>query len=61
MIQDLNRTVPPYVILDAEFEDEHEPNDSSKNTGVTILDDYIRSKYTYLRSFGYLEVWRRNS
>ena len=61
MIQDLNRTVPPYVILDAEFEDEHEPNDSSKSTGVTILDDYIHSNYTYLRSFGYLELWRRKS
>lgn len=61
MIRDLNKTVPPYVILDAEFEDVNEPNASSKNTGVTILDDYIRSKYTHLRSFGYLELWRRNS
>ena len=60
MIRDLESTVPPYVIRDSEFEAIHEPNDSSKSTGVTLLDVYIAQHYRFLRAFGQMSVWQRN-
>jgi hypothetical protein len=35
-----------------------EPNDSSKSSGVTLLDDYIHSKYQLVQTFGLESVWR---
>jgi len=58
MVDELERNTPPYIVLDSEFERFHEPNDSSKSTGVTLLDDYIHSRYQPVATFGFLSVWQ---
>jgi Dolichyl-phosphate-mannose-protein mannosyltransferase len=58
MIHELKVTSPPYVVLDSEYDSVREPNDSSKSTGVTLLDDYIRNRYQPIRTFGSLSVWQ---
>jgi hypothetical protein len=59
MINELEGSAPPYIVLDSEFEQTTEPNDSSKSTGVTLLDDYLRRKYQLVQIFGDLSVWQR--
>jgi hypothetical protein len=59
MVHELDVQRPQYVVLDAEFEQLQEPNDSSKSSGVTLLDDYIHSKYQPVQTFGVMTVWRR--
>ena len=58
MVRELQMNSPPYVVLDSEFEAVHEPNDSSRSTGVTLLDEYIRKAYRPARNFGDLSVWQ---
>ena len=57
MVEELKRSAPPYIILDSEFDSAHEPNDSSKSTGVTLLDDFIHSKYRFVQSFEEMSIW----
>jgi hypothetical protein len=59
MVDEFERNVPPYIVLDSEFAEEDEPNDSSRSSGVTLLDDYIRDKYQQVASFGLMSVWQR--
>jgi hypothetical protein len=59
MVDEFERNVPPYIVLDSEFAQENEPNDSSRSSGVTLLDDYIRDKYQQVASFGLMSVWQR--
>jgi hypothetical protein len=59
MIRELERNPPPYVTLDAEFDLIREPNDSSKSSGVTLLDDYIHTKYEPRETFGTISIWQR--
>ena len=59
MVQELELNAPPYVVLDSEFDQMHEPNDSSRSTGVTLLDQYIHKTYQHTRSFGDMSIWRR--
>lgn len=61
MAEELEVNSPPYVVLDSEFESQQEPNDSSKSTGVTLLDDYIRSKYQPVQTFGSMSIWVRTT
>jgi hypothetical protein len=61
MIRELATRRPPYVVLDSEFEAFNEPNDSSLNTGVRLLDDFIRQQYEPVRYFGNLTILRRKS
>jgi hypothetical protein len=58
MVHELEVNAPPYIVLDSEYDLVREPNDSSKSTGVTLLDDYIHSKYQPIRTFGDLSVWQ---
>jgi hypothetical protein len=58
IVGDLERNPPPYIVLDSEFESEHEPNDSSKSSGVTVLDQYIRNTYQSTETFGLLSIWK---
>ena len=58
MIQDLDRNRPPYVVLDSEFEEVHEPNESDKSSGVTLLDDYIHTRYRPVVTFGAISIWQ---
>jgi hypothetical protein len=59
IVADLERTRPPVVVLvDAKHSDE--PNESSKASGVHVLDDYIRTAYEPVRGEGpYLVLGRR--
>jgi hypothetical protein len=63
MVNELEANGPrdPYLVLDSEFDSIHEPNDSSKSTGVTLLDDYIHKKYQRVENFGKLSIWQRIS
>jgi hypothetical protein len=59
MVQELETNAAPYIVLDSEFEEIDEPNDSSKRSGVTLLDDYIRSKYEQVEGYGVMSIWKR--
>jgi len=58
MVRELNETSPPYIVLDSEFESMNEPNDSSKSSGNTLLDDFIRKKYRYVQTFNEMSIWQ---
>jgi hypothetical protein len=61
MVQELDRQGTRYVILEGQFDSQVQAsNDSSKSSGVTILDDYIRNNYRQVETFGSLSVWLRN-
>jgi hypothetical protein len=61
MVDELERNAPPYIVLDSEFELSREPNDSSKSSGVMLLDRYIHDKYQPSETFGTMSVWQRRS
>jgi hypothetical protein len=61
MVHELETNAAPYIVLDSEFEGINEPNDSSKSSGVTLLDDYIRSKYEQVEGYGIMSIWKRRS
>jgi hypothetical protein len=58
MIDELKAASPPYVVLDSEFDSIYEPNDSSISSGVSLLDDFIHSRYRYVQSFGEMSIWQ---
>lgn len=60
MVHDLEINAPPYVVLDSEFELIHEPNDSSKSSGVTVLDEYLRKNYRHVETFGNMAIAQRS-
>ena len=61
MIHELDRQGVRYVILESQFDSLVEAsNDSSKSSGVTLLDDYIRRNYHQLETFDALSLWLRN-
>lgn len=59
MIQELEESKPPYVVLDSEFDGAYEPNGSSISTGVHLLDDYIAAHYTPVQRFGEMTISQR--
>ena len=59
MVREFEASKPPFIVLDAEFEEVSEPNDSSLSTGVTLLDEYIRERYQEAETFGDLDIWQR--
>lgn len=59
MIRDLDGNRPPYIVLDSKLQQINEPNDSSRSSGVVLLDDYIHNHYTPSRTFGRMSIWRR--
>jgi hypothetical protein len=60
IVKDLETTAPPYIVLDSEFDLMHEPNDSSKSSGVMLLDDYIHQKYRLVETFGEMSILKRS-
>jgi hypothetical protein len=61
MINELDHQAVRYVILEGQYDSlVQASNDSSKSSGVTILDDYIRGNYHQVESIGSLSVWLRN-
>lgn len=61
IIHELDFSVPPYIVRDSEFDAVQEPNDSSKRSGITLLDDYLRSHYEPIQTFGAMTVWQRKT
>ncbi len=59
IIRELDLRAPPYIALDSEFEAAHEPNDSSRSTGVHLLDQHIERNYQLVQTFGEISLWRR--
>ena len=59
MVHELQVNSPPYVVLDSEFDKMQEPNDSSRSTGVTLLDEYIHRAYQRTQDFGDISIWQR--
>jgi hypothetical protein len=59
MIRELQAAAPPYIVLDAEWEQAREPNDSAISSGVTLLDDYLHKTYRPTTSFGKLAIYER--
>lgn len=59
MVRDLERSAPPLVVVDSELDESHEPNDSSKSTGVTLLDDYLHSHYRQVEQFSEMTIFAR--
>jgi hypothetical protein len=43
-------------VLESEWDDFDEPNESSVSSGVTLLDDFLRSNFQPVRVFGKLTV-----
>jgi len=59
MIRDLDGNRPPYIVLDSKLQQVYEPNDSSRSSGVVLLDDYIHKHYRPARTFGTMSIWQR--
>lgn len=59
MVRELEVNAPPYIVEDSEFDQIHEPNDSSMSTGITLLDEYIHGKYQRIETFGQMSIWQR--
>jgi Dolichyl-phosphate-mannose-protein mannosyltransferase len=59
MVHELADNKPPYVVIDSEWDALREPNDSSVSSGVTLLDDYIRSHYESIRKIDQFSIWQR--
>jgi hypothetical protein len=59
MVHELDVNAPPYIVLDSEYDLVREPNDSSKSTGVTLLDEYLHNRYQHIETFGEMSVWQR--
>jgi hypothetical protein len=60
MIQELDRQAVRYVVLESQYDSQVQPwNDSSKSSGVTLLDDYIRKNFRQVETFGPISVWLR--
>jgi hypothetical protein len=61
MIQELDRQAVRYIVLESQYDASVEAwNGSSKSSGVTLLDDYIRRNYRQVKTFGAISVWLRN-
>lgn len=57
IVRELQSAAPPFVVLTSDWIDVREPNRSSISSGVTLLDDYIRSSYRRVAVFGKNEVY----
>ena len=56
MVAELSARRPRFVLLDSRWDAVEEPNASAVGSGVTILDDYIRSHFTPVARFGTMTV-----
>jgi hypothetical protein len=61
MIGELRRGRPELIVLGRYWEDANEPNESSLSSGVTILDDYLKSAFEPVATFGANTVLRARS
>jgi hypothetical protein len=61
MIRELEGQKVRLVILESQYDASVEAqNDSSKSSGVTLLDEYIRRHYRLLETHGAITIWQRH-
>ena len=56
MIQELSARPLAYVVLEREWDDVSEPNESARSSGVTALDEYLVANFTPVFHAGSLAV-----
>ena len=56
IIDSMRRTPPKVVVINTTWDDTVEPNDMRFSSGVTALDDYIRSHYSERSSYGAIHI-----
>ena len=60
MIQELDRQAVRYIVLESQYDSQVQPwNDSSKSSGVTLRDDYIRRNSRQVEEWGAISIWVR--
>lgn len=55
--QSLEAQQTPWVVI-ADWGNPHEPNGSALSSGVTHLDEYIHTHYTFKQQFGNYQLWQ---
>lgn len=60
MVGDLNRNRVRWIVRDGSFGDIVEPNQSSKSSGVFILDRFIAAHYRPVAQTGKVSIWLKN-
>ena len=61
IVEELRRTKPKLIVLEDRWANIREPNESALSSGVTVLDDYIRSAFEPIARFGPNSVMRLRS
>src|SRR5262245_14810209 len=61
MIVDLKKNAPRYVVIDMEWDNYNEPNESAVSSGVTALDDFIADTYFVVARFPPFVVLQRSN
>jgi hypothetical protein len=56
MVAELEMHRPRYVVLSSEWDNVEEPNESSRSSGVTILDQFIHANYHTVAAFGSITI-----
>jgi hypothetical protein len=59
IIAELEASPPSYVWIESTWDNIQEPNESALASGVTFLDDYIRSHYASVQRFGEIDIRAR--
>jgi hypothetical protein len=57
MIDELKRYAVRWIVRDGSFDYHNEPNDSSKSSGVKLLDHYIDQNYREVAASGKVSIW----
>lgn len=58
MVAELTRRCPPFIVLESQWDKMEEANASAVSSGVTILDDYLRTHFTPAARFGTIRILR---
>lgn len=61
MVTELLHESPRLIVLESTWDKWNEPNGSAISSGVHILDDYLRSNYEPIATFGTAQIWRIRS
>jgi hypothetical protein len=59
MVGELERDIPPVIVLFTGNETVQEPNESRLSSGVTLLDEYLRASYRLAETIGRYQIWTR--
>ncbi len=60
IISDLKKNNVRYIVIFKSYFNSNEPNLSSKSSGVTLLDNFIKSNYSAVKHYGHYKIMKRN-